>query len=167
MRHSRHGLTLVETVLSTIVVSVLLSGALTAAVSSRSVLAAADERALALQLADELMQEILQQAYVDPQTPTAPPGPDAGETSRADFDDVDDYADWTSTPATQRDGTLIPGGEHVTQRVSLISMDKAALIPKAAMSTDFTVVRVEIVRNSKLLCRLDALRTDVRKGVGP
>lgn len=166
MRRVAHGITMVETVLSTIVVSVLLSAALSAAVSSRAVALAARDRALALELAHDLLSEILQKWYVDPQTPEAAGGPDAGETKRSDYDDIDDYGGWKASPPTTPDGAAIAGADGLTRAVTLLDEKSAGIKPQADMWQTFSVVRVEVYRGTKLLCRLEGLRTDARAGVG-
>ena len=45
---------------------------------------------IASQLAQELMEEILAKPFDDPQGASLP-GPESGESSRADFDNIDDY----------------------------------------------------------------------------
>ncbi|KAA0216468.1 MAG: hypothetical protein DYG94_04790 [Leptolyngbya sp. PLA3] len=166
MKHCARGVTMVETVLSTIVVSVLLSGALSAAVSSRGTRVVAEQRAFAVDLADDLLCEILQQAFVDPQTPGAAPGPDTGETTRADYDDIDDYSGWQASPPTSIDGTAIAGAEGLTRMVTLLDGKAAGFVPSGGVWETFTAVRVEVYRGSVLLCRLEGARTDARSGVG-
>lgn len=163
----RRGITMVETVLSTIVVSVLLAGALSAAVSSRGLVSAADQRRQALWLADELLGEILQKSYTDPQTPGGAAGPEAGEKARVDFDDVDDFTDWKESPVADATGALIAGAEHLTRVVTLSTGASAGYKTGTGIWTDFTVVRVEVYRGAARLCVMEGVRTDAGPGVGP
>jgi hypothetical protein len=60
-------------------------------------------------LAQDLISEILRQAYIEPdETPTF--GPEAGESlaSRYSYDDVDDYHDWNVSPPRTKDNTTLP-----------------------------------------------------------
>lgn len=164
---NRRGITMVETVLSTIVVSVLLSGALSATVSSRALVSAADQRRQALWLADELLGEIMRKPYTDPQTPAGAAGPDAGESKRADFDDVDDYTNWKETPAADASGTPIAGAERLTRAVTLSTGVKEGYQVGTGIWADYTVVRVEVYRGDALLCSIKGVRTDAGPGVGP
>ena len=69
-------------------------------------------------LADELMSEIVQQPYSDPDG-SAVFGRESGEspTPRSAFDDVDDYDGWNASPPQYRDGTTIPDRTNWRQRV--------------------------------------------------
>ncbi len=163
----RRGITMVETVLSTIVVSVLLAGSLSAAVSSRGLVVAADQRRHALWLADELLGEILQKSLTDPQTPGAAAGPDAGESKRVDFDDVNDYLNWKEEPVDDATGTPIPGAGHLNRVVVLSTGVDEGYVTGVGIWTTYTVVRVEVYRGSALLCSLEGVRTDAGPGVGP
>lgn len=162
----RRGITMVETVLSTVVVSVLLAGSLSAAVSSRALSSAADHRRQALWLADELLGEVLQKSYVDPQTPSAGKGPDSGEKTRGDFDDVDDYTDWEEKPASDASGVPIPGAERLTRVVRLSTGAASGYTTGSGIWTDFTVVRVEVYRGGALVCAIEGVRTNAGPGVG-
>lgn len=164
---NRRGITMVETVLSTIVVSVLLAGALSASVSSRGLVSVADQRRQAMWLADELLGEILQKSLTDPQTPGAPAGPDTGESKRADFDDVDDYSNWKESPVAYASGAPIPGAAHLTRVVTLSTGAKEGHQPGTGIWADYTVVRVGVYRGDVLLCALEGVRTDAGPGVGP
>lgn len=154
----RHAFTLVETVLSTIMVSVLLCAALSATISARGGSVVASERALALDLAEELLAEIMQQAYVDPEAPEAASGPDVGETGRTDFDDVDDYSGWKQSPPQDIEGQAIAGCAGLTRMVSLLGSGDAGYDIKSPLNELCIIVRVEVYRGSLLLCRLDGLR---------
>lgn len=161
----RRGFTLIETVLSTILVSVLLCAALSATIGARGGSVAAADRARALELAEELLAEIMQQAYVDPQTPTAAAGPDAGETSRGDYDDIDDYDGWKQSPPQDIDGLAIAGSDGLTRMVTLLKPAAAGYSITAPLSDQCTIVRVEVYRGNALLCRLEGLRNDASESV--
>ncbi len=108
----RKALTLVEVVVSTLIVGVMTVAALnTLGAATRSGMSAGN-RAIAMGLADELMAEILATRYGDLDGSTQL-GPEAGENDPLDFDDVDDYADWSELPPLYRedideDGDLDP-----------------------------------------------------------
>ena len=115
----RGGFTLIEAVISMLIVSIM-----TVAVLNTLGSAATADRVHAAQrrrpaLAMELMAEVLATRYVDGSDPVF--GPETGEsgTSRADFDDVDDYHGWSSSPPEQRDGTAISGFTRWTRAVSV------------------------------------------------
>lgn len=107
----RQGVTLIEIMLSLVLVSTLLLVSLTASANlirnhtegKRAVDAAA--------LGGQILDEITALRFRDAQTPTF--GLEAGESGsdRTGFDDVDDYQGYKSEPATHRDGTKIAGFE--------------------------------------------------------
>lgn len=78
------GLTLIELVISIVVIAIAVTGVLT--IMNRTVASSADPmvRAQAAAIAEGYLEEILLQSFTDPD------GSEAGET-RATFDDVDDY----------------------------------------------------------------------------
>ncbi len=107
------GATLVELVITIVIISVAIAGVVGAfaLIAGRS----ADplNQTRAVELAQLYMDEILTQRYDDntPQGGTPPYdgpcniGPESGET-RATFDDVDDYHNLTDTPPASLQGTL-------------------------------------------------------------
>jgi MSHA pilin protein MshD len=114
------GLSLVEVVISTLVVGVMLVAALDAlgAVFRSQRLNAA--RLTGPGLARELMGEILSLPYEDPESPGGSLGRESGESGgdRADFDDVDDYNSWNDDPQT-KDGVEYPDYTDWEQKVAV------------------------------------------------
>lgn len=89
--------TLIESLTASVVLSIaVLAVLLPFSAGARSQLFEA-RQTLAVQLAEELMEEILQRSFEEPDDddeaiePAGAFGPELGETSRADFDAVDDY----------------------------------------------------------------------------
>jgi len=84
LRATQRGVTLIELVISIVVIAVAAGGVL--GVLSRSVGRSADAMIMsqAVSIAEAYLEEITLKSFVDPD------GVDA-ETQRADFDDVDDY----------------------------------------------------------------------------
>src|SRR3954466_4194450 len=99
------GLTLIEVIASTIIVSMMAVAALNALAAATKSANSIGNRAIAAGLADELMSEILMQAYSDPDSSPVF-GHESGEstTVRSAFDDVDDYNAWNASPPQYRDG---------------------------------------------------------------
>src|ERR1700753_4295784 len=95
---SRRGMSLIEVVAATMIVSLMavatLNGLGAATKSAESI----GNRAIAVGLADELMSEIIQQPYSDPDGSNFF-GHEAGEATspRSAFDDVDDYNGWNGS----------------------------------------------------------------------
>ena len=105
----RIGFTLVEAVLSLVVIAAMLVAALTTVGAARLSQQKTSDASRAQRLAEDLMAEILIRPYADPdQSPTF--GPEASEstTTRNDFDDADDYNGWSASPPQTKDGSAIP-----------------------------------------------------------
>ncbi len=113
------GITLIEAVLSTLVVSIMMVSVLQTLGS-----AAVADRVLAVQrigpaLTSQLMAEISAAGYEDPGgSPVF--GRENGERrgSRKKYDDVDDYHGWSSSPVEDKDGSAISGLSGWTRAVS-------------------------------------------------
>jgi type II secretory pathway pseudopilin PulG len=116
----RCALTLIEVVASTMIVSLMAVAALNALGAATKSANSIGNRAVAAGLADELMSEIMMQAYSDPDG-SAVFGHETGEstTLRSAFDDVDDYNGWTASPPQFRDGTVIPDRTGWRQTVAV------------------------------------------------
>src|SRR3954452_16140107 len=96
---TRHGLTLIEVVASTMIVGLMAVAALNALGAATKSSNSIGNRAVAAGLADELMSEIMMQPYSDPDG-AAIFGNESGESTspRSAFDDVDDYNGWNASP---------------------------------------------------------------------
>ncbi|MDK2847483.1 MAG: pilin protein MshD [Desulfuromonadales bacterium] len=109
--HNR-GFTLIELVISMVVVSIALVGVLM--VMNYTVRHSADPmlQHQAVAIAESYLEEILLRSYADPD------GTD-GEADRNLLDDVDDYDGWTDVGARDQEGTAISGLESYTVSVSV------------------------------------------------
>lgn len=124
--HRRRAFSLLEASISVVLVSVMLFAALDTVGASKSSQRLLEQRGRAYLLAQELMSEILRQAYADPEDVglidlrlgslvTVAIGVEAGEPRtcrmtpdawgpyRAGFDDVDDYHGWAASPPQTKD----------------------------------------------------------------
>lgn len=119
-RQRRRGFSIVEAVIATIVVAIMLVAALSAVGASRYVqheVYLADSGRL---LAEQLLAEVLQNDYQDPNEPLVF-GREATESAatRADFDDVDDYHGWSSSPPEAPDGTPLAASKNWQRTVTV------------------------------------------------
>ena len=127
-RGEARGLTLAECLVALTILSFAVLAVSYAATTGQQQADYADDAARAVRLARDLAEEILSKPYADPDgSPVF--GPEAGETSRAQFDDADDYhnfaepagqlQDFTgsaytkSHPLCTRSVTITPGGQPV------------------------------------------------------
>jgi len=107
-RTGRRGMTLIEAVISMLIVSIMMVAALRMVGSSARARQAHASRRRGPALARQLVAEIVTAFYAEPNG-TGPLGPDAGESGfgRTGFDDVDDYHGWTASPPTAPDGSAM------------------------------------------------------------
>lgn len=109
----RGGTTIVEVLLSTLLVGVVLVAALETVGHSVRIGGAIDSQAAAFSLAEQLMTEILSHPYDDPDGASTGMGFEAGEdmspTNRLSLDDVDDFNAWNRTPPQAADGAPLAG----------------------------------------------------------
>ena len=107
-RKIRRAGSLVEVAMASLLVGVLLIGALNslgASLRHQSLLA---ERQHAHRLAEQLLAEVLEHRYADPdETPVF--GAETSESggTRSAFDDVDDFDGWDQSPPVDRSGTTL------------------------------------------------------------
>lgn len=106
---SQAGFSLTEVVVCTMLVGVMIFGSMSTITVSRFTHRQAANQSAGPGLAQELLSEILAQAYQPPTTETSPPG-GSPAVARESFDDVDDYDGYSSSPVA-RDGTPLPGYE--------------------------------------------------------
>lgn len=141
------GFSLIEAVMATLIVGVLFVAAILTVGATGSAQLSTADRARGEQLALDLMNEILQQAYWEPdERPTF--GIEGAETttSRARYDDVDDYNGWTESPPQNKNGTILPGLTGWTRRVAVEWVDPADLTVPSATATDLKRITVTVLR---------------------
>ena len=117
-RGRREGLSLVETMLAMVVLSIAVFATLSTLVAGEQQLQEADHTLAASRLARDLLEEIVTKAYEDPQEPGKPPGPEQGENNRTLYDDCDDYNNFHDNPGDARNaaGTLYGPNQQVFKR---------------------------------------------------
>jgi MSHA pilin protein MshD len=153
--------TLVEAVICTLIVGVMLVGAISTIGASRRSQQGLSDRAAARLLAADLLAEILTKAYAEPDGANSI-GPDAGEQSqsRATFDDVDDFHNYEETPPKDLAAAVIPGSEKWSRRVRVEHVnsdnpDQTSLTPTGLKRITVTVT---ITRDGEPLAQRSAIR---------
>jgi type II secretory pathway pseudopilin PulG len=155
-------LTLIEATVSVLVVGVMLVAALNTVGLTRTSESRLVERAHALRLAQDLMAEILLQAYADPIGGLGSFGPGSSEAAtgnRSLFNDVDDYHGWSATPPQQRDGTPLTEYTGFTRRVSVDWFNPANLSLKVASESGVKRITVTVEQAGRVVVQLHAFRT--------
>lgn len=160
----RQGFSLIETIVSIVIVGVLFAASLNLVGSSRMTDYTTAVRQRGYLLAEALMAEILQQQYQDSnETPVF--GCDLGENiggTRINFDDIDDYDGWSEKPLRDRNGTKIANCDgwkrHVkVDRISGVDLNVVAI------ETGLKMVTVTAIYKNFLAGSLTAIRARVRQ----
>jgi len=152
--------TIVEAVISTIIVAVMLVAALTTVGASRVTQHKTSLVSRGQLLAETLMSEILRQSYKDPEgTPVF--GCEANESgaARAAFDDVDDYHGWSQGPPTAKDGTALSNATGWKWTVTVEWVDPANPTQVRTVETNAKRITVAVTYNNVPQASLVALRT--------
>ena len=141
--------TLVEVVISSVVVALMLVAALTMLGGASRGYGITREYQVGRLLGETLMGEIFERSYVDVNDPSGF-GVEVGEgtATRVDFDDVDDYDGWSSNPPEGKDGSGVSGAAGWTRSVIVRWAD--VLDPGADVGADSGLKRIEVsVTNSQ------------------
>lgn len=154
------GFSLVEATVSIVIVGIMLTAALNTVGASKMSLLGMSDRARGAMLAQDLMSEILQQAYEEPDD-TVSFGRESGESggSRAGYDDVDDYHNWSTKPPQNKDGTAIPDLDGWKRIVSVLQVDPADLPQSAFTDTGVKQITVTVKHHRATVATLIAVRT--------
>ena len=156
------GFSLIEAVMSVVIVGGLLVAAMNTLGAGTTAEYTAAERSRALLLAEDLMTEILQQAYEDPAYPPGSFGRGADEAATGDrslFDDVDDYHGWSASPPQYRDGTPISWAGGFTRSVQVHRVNSGNLNLVVGSDSGVKRIRVTVTRGGKELVVLTGYRT--------
>jgi len=155
------GFTLVEAVVSLVIVAGMLVAALNTVGASRLSQQRTSQYSRGQLLAEALMAEILRQDYLDPNgTPVFGTEPGESNITRADFDDVDDYDGWSSSPPVAKDGTPLAGLSGWQRSVTVQWVDPADITQVQASETNTKRITVTVSCNNKQVGSLTAIRTN-------
>ena len=162
--HMRAGFTMVEAVVATLIVSGLLVAALNSVGAARSGDIKNAERRVALVLARDLMAEILEQHYADPDYGLGSFGlasAEIGDGSRALWEDVDDYDGWSASPPQEKDGTPMDWASRYGRAVTVQWVEPTDLATIQSSETGAKLITVTVTHDDLELVTLTAVRTDV------
>ncbi len=159
-RSSRRGCSLIEAAFSIVLIAVMFAAVMTTVGAARIVRYKTDGRSRGSTLAHDLMAEILQAPYEEPDGPGSL-GTDAGESGgdRQDFDDIDDYDSWDSEPPELKDGTplSLPAGWSRWVEVQWIVATNFTLT--SGTETDVKRIIVTVKHNNVTMAQVTAIRT--------
>lgn len=156
----RNGFTLLESAIAMLMTSVLMVVSLWSVGASRRREARTVDRLRGEQIACDLLNEILIQAYQEP-TATVLFGPETGENNgtRILFDDVDDYHGWSSVPPKDRSGTVLSGFTGWTQAVQVTWANPTTLGTTSSTNTGLKRVTVTISKSGQTIASVVGYRS--------
>lgn len=156
----RTGFTLIEAVISMLIVGTMLAAALSTVGASRISQYRTSRNHCGRLLAELLMAEILRQDYQEPDG-LAGFGTESGEagTTRAAFDDVDDYHNWSSNPPVSQDGTAIPAMDGWQRNVTVAWIDPMDITQVQSSETNAKKVTVTVRHDNIPVATLTAIKT--------
>jgi len=146
--HRQSGVTLIELVVSIVVIAIAIGGVL--GVLSQSAGHSADAMVMsqAVAIAEGYLEEITSRPFIDPD------GAD-GETSRTSFDDVDDYNGLVDVGARDQFGNAPPALEGYTVTVTVTPSSALASVPSA----DAERIDVRVTYSPNVVVALTGYRT--------
>ena len=130
-----------------------------AAVSGRKKIG---DRGKGMLLAEGLMDEILRQAYEEPDDPPTF-GRESSESggNRADYDDVDDYDTWKASPPEAKAGTSMGGYVAWERSVAVDWVNSTNLTGVSGTDTGVKRITVTVTRDGRVVAELVAIRSGV------
>jgi MSHA pilin protein MshD len=160
-RVSGQGFTLIEAVMSMLIVGLMLVAAMNTVGASRVSQARNAEQSRGPMLAEDLMAEILSQNYQEPNDPVQF-GREGGESggSRDAWDDVDDYDGWSASPPQNKDGTDIPDLDGWGREVKVTWAKAMSPDQQAGSSTGIKRIDVIVTHQGRVVAKLSTLRSD-------
>lgn len=156
---SRRGLSMVETVVSLMVVGVLLAAALNTVGATMAVRQQAEDMELAAWLAQDLMAEILAAEYGDENVSAT--GEEMDDGDREDFEEVNDFQGLVESPPVMRDGTAIPWAAGLTRSVMIVDAHPQASGIEG-LAKKMKCIRVTVSRGSRTLIAIEAASTQTQ-----
>lgn len=161
-RNDRPAFTLVEVIVSGLVLALLAGGTISALSATAKVQQFNADRTRARFLADDLSVEISKLAYVEETSYGGTLGPESGETNGANrelFDDVDDYNALTESPPKSRDGKDLTGLAGWTRQTRVAWVSTADAATASASETYLKKITVTVSRKGKPLATAVTLRS--------
>lgn len=156
----RSGITIAETVISMLLISLVLVGTIQlVAPLARSSTVMAD-KLVAANLASELSEEIASKYWTSPllfERDTI--GAADGET-RSTYDDIDDYHGWSSSPPTLSSGNANFALTGWTRSVKVTHVELGDAITESATATGLKRVTVTVQKDGRTLSQLSTLHSE-------
>ncbi len=165
--HVRRGSTLIEALISMSIVAVVVVGALETLGAVQRFDTRLVSGSVGHQLAQDLVGEIVQAAYRDPDGGGF--GRETGEIpgDRTTFDDVDDFDGWSANPPVDPFGAALDAFTGWTRAVEVRNVDAATLADVAStLDTGVRRITVTVTGPTGAAVTFSALRCDI-EGLRP
>lgn len=160
-RQRRGGFNMLEVTISTLLVGVLLTASMTTAgaLIRRHGLRAQDDVKMAL--AHDLLCEVNQALFSDPDHTQSTLGPEFGEVeaNRRKFDDVDDYDGWTESVVQDKLGNPATGFAGYQRSVQVVYARLSDPNLTSTVPTDLKRITVQVVGPNQETATLVGLRS--------
>lgn len=166
-RSHLHGVSLVETVISLLILSGAFVATLNTVSASRATYLTTSDRLLGLTLAEDLLAELLAKDYREEDSTLI--GLDLLEAEgagRSRYDDVDDYDGWSSSPPQLSDATQMQGVDGYTRSVEVDWV--SSMSPDTPSNSDQGLKRVTVtvLRGERQIAQLVAYRAESYETAG-
>lgn len=160
----RAGITLAEVVISTLLVGLVMVGAMASVGGATKSWITSSQQADGQALARALLSEIVALPYEDPsQTPSF--GTETGETGspgvRSGYDDVDDYLDLADSPPHDRAGVALSGYSSWQRTADVVKVNPSGHVDMTDGAADLSLRRITVTVTSPSgkVTTLEAYRT--------
>ena len=151
-RRCRRAASLVEVAMASLLVGVLLIGALNSVGAKLRHQSKLADRQQAHRLAEQLLAEVLEHRYADPdETPVF--GTETSETggTRSPYDDVDDFDGWDQTPPVDRDGVTLPNSTGWRRTVDVAYVNANDMTTTSVTDQGLKRITVSIYHDGQLI----------------
>lgn len=157
------GFSLVEAIIAILIVATMVVAVLSNVGASQTSQYALMEQERAHALAQDLIAEIINQPYEEPEdTPTFGREPSENGGKRERWDDVDDYKDWSSSPPENPDNTALPDLTGWTRAATVIRVNPDNLSQTSASETGAKHITVTVKHGDRVIATATAVRTSAR-----
>ncbi len=155
------GFTLVEAVMSMLVVSLMIGAAMSVSASTVRGRTADAERATAIALVDALVEEVRGKAYSEPAGGVEKIGLDADENldDRTTCDDVDDYEGLVEASIATEDGEKVPGLPGWSRRVRVSWVMLGDPMKESVIASGIKRIEVTALHHDRVAATRSTLRS--------
>jgi prepilin-type N-terminal cleavage/methylation domain-containing protein len=159
--NAKSGLSLLEVMVSTVLVGVCLVAALRALGATLFTQTGMSDDAVAACLADDLLCEVLQKRYGDPSGAVeVQVDGDEVPQQKTSFDDVDDYHGWKENPPQDQSGQPITGLDNWTRGVRVELVEPAEPTKVSPSDQGLKRITVEVVKGGQIRATRSGLRAN-------